>query len=320
MAFIKIDRKFFEGQFWEQERIFSYAEAWIDLIQLARYQEKPEKRLLKNGRTITINRGELHASLRYLAKRWNWSVGKVSRFLEKAISEDAIKRRTEHCETILTLSNYGTYNQLPDDNEYTGGTPKQVKIRKNRQKTKHQTEHQTEHQKHTITNNNTSNYKEEKNGNETPNGTPNETLIDTPIDTPAEQTQEYKEGKEYKEKKYIKEKKGVSKNGEKVIKTNHDPPSQEVLTALDGVIDTELDECQKALSNDIQWKEIFCMNNRIRAETFDKYLEQYFKKLQNEGVTKKSERDAKFHFANWFRIEYKRRHEETTGRRYKKLM
>ena len=36
------------------------AEAWIDLIQLARYQEKPEKRLLKNGRTIsefTINLG-----------------------------------------------------------------------------------------------------------------------------------------------------------------------------------------------------------------------------------------------------------------------
>ena len=56
MAFIKIDRNFFEGKYWKQKRVFSQAEAWIDLVRTARFEIEPETRILSNGRYITIKR------------------------------------------------------------------------------------------------------------------------------------------------------------------------------------------------------------------------------------------------------------------------
>lgn len=123
MAFIKINRKFFDGKFWKQKRTFSQAEAWIDLIQSARFEAETETRLLANGREICIKRGEIHASLRYLADRWGWGVEKTKRFIDIAINENAIERRIEHGESIITLINYDIYNELKNEYRTPTSTP-----------------------------------------------------------------------------------------------------------------------------------------------------------------------------------------------------
>lgn len=89
---------------------------------------------------------------------------------------------------------------------------------------------------------------------------------------------------------------------------------------LDQVIGVELPECKKILSGDLLWKEVFCMNNKISIDSLNRWLNEYFKKLQNEGVTRKSEKDAKQHFSNWFRLEHKKNNEtEVPRKKYQKL-
>jgi hypothetical protein len=128
MAFIKIDRNFFEGKYWKQKRVFSQAEAWIDLVRTARFEIEPETRILSSGRYITIKRGEIHASIRFLAERWSWGTDKVKRFLDAAISEQAIERRTEQGESIITLLNYGIYNPTDDESQTPNRTPNRTPI------------------------------------------------------------------------------------------------------------------------------------------------------------------------------------------------
>ena len=128
MAFIKIDRNFFEGKYWKQKRVFSQAEAWIDLVRTARFEIEPETRILSSGRYITIKRGEIHASIRFLAERWSWGIDKVKRFLDAAISEQAIERRTEQGESIITLLNYDIYNPVGDESQTANRTPNQTPI------------------------------------------------------------------------------------------------------------------------------------------------------------------------------------------------
>lgn len=156
MAFIKIDRNFFEGKYWKQKRVFSQAEAWIDLVRTARFEIEPETRILSNGRYITIKRGEIHASIRFLAERWSWGTDKVKRFLDAAISEQAIERRTEQGESILTLLNYGAYNPVGDECQTPNRTPNRTPIDT---PTKHPSIHQPNTRKHKLKNIRTKEYK-----------------------------------------------------------------------------------------------------------------------------------------------------------------
>lgn len=67
--------------------------------------------------------------------------------------------------------------------------------------------------------------------------------------------------------------------------------------------ESELSKTFKDLADDIAWLEVIAMNNQLKS--IDKVLERlnaFYKKLQNEGETKKSISDAKSHFARWLNI------------------
>lgn len=118
-GYIKLNRRFFDNAYWKQERTFSFSEAWLDLIQLARFEEEPTHIILPNGRSIIIKRGEIRASLRFLSSRWGWGVEKTKRFIDKHIEINEIERRTEQGESIITLCNYARYNPVPNTDQYT---------------------------------------------------------------------------------------------------------------------------------------------------------------------------------------------------------
>lgn len=132
MAYLKLDRNFFDGKFWNEKRVYSKAEAWIDLIREARFEVEPKTTFIKD-KLITWGRGQLPASLRYLGDRWGWSKDKVARFIDFLVSDGCVKIETPKGtqQTILTLCNYDTYNPIKSESE----TPSETPTRHQRDKT-----------------------------------------------------------------------------------------------------------------------------------------------------------------------------------------
>jgi len=110
-GYLAISRKFFEHSFWKEARVYSWAEAWIDLLQSAWFGEKPSRQII-NKSVIYYGRGEMVASIRFLAQRWRWPHGNVQRFVDLLERENMITRRTEKNQTIVTIINYKTYNGI----------------------------------------------------------------------------------------------------------------------------------------------------------------------------------------------------------------
>lgn len=106
-GFIMLSRKAFQSEMWEEERELSKFEAWLDLIATAAFADH-ERIVL--GRFIHLKRGELVASVRYLATRWRWKKTSVDRFLHVLQDRSKIGTRNETGITIISLCNYERYN------------------------------------------------------------------------------------------------------------------------------------------------------------------------------------------------------------------
>lgn len=79
-GFLRLSRRFFSNEMWNEARTFSSCEAWLDLIQSARFEVTPRKESI-GGREISYSRGQYPASIRFLSQRWKWSEKKVRSFL-----------------------------------------------------------------------------------------------------------------------------------------------------------------------------------------------------------------------------------------------
>ena len=103
--YIPVSRTIFEHPFWCEDRVYSRLEAWLDIIF-------EDAELLIGSRLITVKRGQLPVSLRYLAERWKWSTKKVNNFLDLLILARMVTKETpkETGQTLLTVCNYGRYN------------------------------------------------------------------------------------------------------------------------------------------------------------------------------------------------------------------
>jgi len=67
----------------------SHAEAWIDLILMAAYAPRTFQ---TGGLSVTLERGDLVASERFLADRWNWTYKAVRCFVTKLRAQQMLKR------------------------------------------------------------------------------------------------------------------------------------------------------------------------------------------------------------------------------------
>ena len=78
-------------------------------------------------------------------------------------------------------------------------------------------------------------------------------------------------------------------------------------------VDKPLTELREELLSNQTWIETLSMNNHIDENESRLYIEAYIRKLQNEGIARKSVSDAQQHFARWLRIELKRARDEQSG-------
>lgn len=126
-GFIKLSRKFFSNELWKEARTFSGCEAWLDLIQSARFDATPRKECI-GGREVVYNRGQYPASIRFLSKRWQWSEKRVRSFLEHLRKEGMITSECEQGINIITLCKYDEYNDSGTTKDTVKGTDIEVEI------------------------------------------------------------------------------------------------------------------------------------------------------------------------------------------------
>lgn len=125
---IRVSRKMFDGHdpIWEAREPFDRRSAWIDLCQLANYRARQR---IVNGAVVSLERGQLLASERFLAQRWRWTRAKVRRFMDALVTLQRIVQKpagdAAHAGTVVTLCKYDEYNPLPTKTRPTGDTGEQ---------------------------------------------------------------------------------------------------------------------------------------------------------------------------------------------------
>jgi len=114
--FIPVNRKLFEHHLWCEEREYSRFEAWLYLLKEARFEDT---KLLDKGKLVLIKRGQVYASMRFLATAFGWSTKKVGNFLQMLETDKMISRETvkETGQTMLNICNYDKYNMVKSEEE-----------------------------------------------------------------------------------------------------------------------------------------------------------------------------------------------------------
>lgn len=103
-----------------EDECFSMGQAWIDMLLTANHEDR---KILLNGKLVTIQRGQFHTSIVKLAEKWNWDRRKVSRFLDLLESDSMISRKSCTTDgTTITIVNYGKFQDRGTTDGTTHGT------------------------------------------------------------------------------------------------------------------------------------------------------------------------------------------------------
>ncbi len=175
-GWIRINRAITRHWLWSNSE---YLQWWLDLLFLA---QSENKKVVHDTHIFTLKRGQMIASISFLAHRWERNRKTIIRFLNSLEEEDMIIRTTRDRQTaILTICKYDSYQQIRDTIGDTIGD--------------------------TIINNVTTckrdNYQQVSN-------TTRDTIRDKALDSIDGQDKEKKEKKEKNQKKEEKEEKGTS--------------------------------------------------------------------------------------------------------------
>lgn len=104
-GYVKAQRSRFDHHLFRSEK-FCRGYAWDWLVANAAY--KPRQVDVK-GETITLERGQLCMSVRFIGKAWGWDRSAVSRFLDRLRRENMIRTEAETGQTIIAICNYDEY-------------------------------------------------------------------------------------------------------------------------------------------------------------------------------------------------------------------
>ena len=112
-GWIKIHRQIQNCLIWD-DKPFNMASAWIDLLLLANHEDKET---IFDKKPILVKRGQRITSVRELSARWGWGKDKTLRFLRLLEGEKMIVKDSDSRRTLLTIVNYGIYQDCENENE-----------------------------------------------------------------------------------------------------------------------------------------------------------------------------------------------------------
>ena len=84
------------------EEKFTRGQAWVDLFMLANHRDG---HIRKRGIKVPVPRGTCGWSILALADRWQWSRGKVQRFLDELEREQQIVQQKSRLTTLIKIIN-----------------------------------------------------------------------------------------------------------------------------------------------------------------------------------------------------------------------
>lgn len=93
---------------------FTRMQAWIDLLLLANHKEGF---FYVRGNKVVVGRGQVGTSSRTLASRWQWSRGKVERFLKDLENDNQIEPQKNNVITLISICNYDDYQNTEPQTE-----------------------------------------------------------------------------------------------------------------------------------------------------------------------------------------------------------
>ena len=106
MGYIVLDRKLFSHWIWDK-----YGKEWIDLIQLANYEDKT--RLYRN-KVIVVKRGVVEMNISSLAARWGWSWHKTESFIKLLSEQNMVNvKKPNRRDIFIEIINYDKYQLSP---------------------------------------------------------------------------------------------------------------------------------------------------------------------------------------------------------------
>lgn len=107
LGWISIYRKSMNHWIWNRKP-FDEFHAWLYLLMKASHEATNHE---YRGSMYPLERGELHVSIRHLAREWGWNHKKVARYIKALEDDDMIIINTDTPLTKVTICNYDVYQQ-----------------------------------------------------------------------------------------------------------------------------------------------------------------------------------------------------------------
>jgi len=104
---VSISRALFDHPAFKDEPL-TEREAWLWLIMEASWKSR-DKRV--GNSVVTAERGQLAASIRFMADAWKWGVARVQRFVKRLEKMEMICSKTDTGVTVITICNYDKFQQ-----------------------------------------------------------------------------------------------------------------------------------------------------------------------------------------------------------------
>ncbi len=120
-GYIKLWRKLRDSPLWLSEP-FTRGQAWVDLLMLTNF--KPDE-IRKRGIPVKVAPGQVGWAEESLASRWQWSRGKVRRFLAELSSKmvQQIEQQKSNVTSIISITNWEVYQGANTPNDTASETP-----------------------------------------------------------------------------------------------------------------------------------------------------------------------------------------------------
>lgn len=139
VPYIKVARGWFEHPFFANDPL-TEREAWMWLIEQAAWKAR-SFRIGKH--VVPVGRGQIAASERYLAQKWQWHASKVRRFLARLQAAEMVEAHSTREYTVITLCNYDLYQGERSTDEAPTETPAKRDRSTNEAATGQQAQHVT---------------------------------------------------------------------------------------------------------------------------------------------------------------------------------
>ena len=107
-GWICLHREIWQCWLWD-EKPFSKAQAWIDLLLLANHSDN---KFLLGNEIVTVEAGSFITSEVKLSERWGWSRTKTRAFLDLLQKDNMIVKKSDNKKTAINIVNYSKFQDI----------------------------------------------------------------------------------------------------------------------------------------------------------------------------------------------------------------